>query len=51
MPLSERRALLARRQEGQRLGSFVKPLEWKNSCSPALKVKLVLQSEHWIDLS
>jgi hypothetical protein len=36
---------------GQRLGSLVKPLPAKNSCSEAVKVNFAPQSEHWIDLS
>lgn len=40
-PPSVRRA---RRQFGQRRGSFVKPLDWWNSCSPVVKVKSAPQS-------
>ena len=41
----------APRQAGQRLGSLVKPLEAKNSCSPTVKTKTAPQSLHVRSLS
>ena len=45
------RSFLALRHGIQRLGSLVKPLDAKNSCSPAVKVKVAPQSGQVIDLS
>ena len=41
----------APRQDGQRLGSLVNPLEAKNSCSPTVKTKPTPQSLHVRSLS
>src|SRR5208337_5117668 len=48
MPGEEIRLAL---QALQRLGSFLKSLSWKNSCSPAVKTKSAPQSIHFKILS
>ena len=49
--IAARRSFLACLQGLHLFGSFLSPLSWKNTCSPAVQIKFSLQSTHLIGRS